>query len=172
MNKLYDYEWITRNINNSFVFSLVDAYKNAVAVYQASDIINIVGDNVEIKNANINDLTNLITIGVMRFTTHDGTKYIDIPIRNLYRLFKKTNILTPEKIEFINEPIPLTELEAFVPNKEIDIQNYSFVVARIDTENEMLKRLLNLIGNYNNMGMSEKFEALNEINNINYQIEA
>lgn len=172
MNRLYDYEWITKDIYDSIIINLLDESKKSVGAFEAADVINIVGDDVRIKEANINDLTNLINIGAMRFKSYIADDYIDIPIRNLHKLLINPNIITINESNIKNDIIPIKSLEAVVKyNNELVLDNYGIIVTKINKESKPLNKLIEIANAYGQMNMQEKFDALSEINVMNHEKE-
>lgn len=172
MNKLYDYEWITKDINDSIGINLLDESKKSIGAFEAIDVINIAGDDIRIKEANINDLTNLINIGTMRFKSYINDDYIDIPIRNLSKLLINPNIITIEENSLKNDIIPIKSLDASVKyNNSLVLEGYGIIVTKIKKESESLNKLIEIASTYGQMDMKEKFNALSEINDMNHEKE-
>ena len=112
---------------------------------------------------------NFVSHSVIRFR-HDTNpeNIIDIPLRNVYKLFLNSNELAT-----INEKyLRLSKLEAFmVRDGEVKNDNYLVYAYKINEESEELNKTLKIAYEYNNLGMQEKIEALEQINLINYHRE-
>lgn len=170
----YDYEWITQDINESIVLMIVDVKENGEIKqynsYQAVDVIDVVGNDVSVGQANVNDLSNLLTIGTMRFKGIANGEILDISFRNLYKLYENANYITLDVSNFkiINRLLGLDELNAFtIINGTLPGGNYKIIATVISGMSHDLKRLIELARDYGGMSMDEKFMALSEINQIN-----
>lgn len=174
MKAQYDGEWITKELNDSIVLNLVDSNMKLYSSYEAVDLINVVGDDVSIRLANINDLSNLLQYGVMRFRclTHLN-EYVDIPLRNIYKLYENANImkLSSTRMEFPNITKSLSSLDAFmvINKRQIFDKEYSFLTTIISDPSEELEKLLNISKEYGSMDMNEKFIALTKVDLYNYR---
>lgn len=176
MNKQYDGEWITKDLNDSIVINLVDKSMNLYSSYEAVDLINVVGDDIRIGIANINDLTNLLLYGVMRFKSlNNANEYIDIPLKNIYKLYENANImkLYKDKLEIPNKTKKVSDLEAFsvIKNGEVLNDNYSFITTIISNPSEELEKLLKISKDFGKMNMTEKYNALTKIDLFNHKRE-
>ena len=172
MNTQYDGEWITRDLNESIVLNLVDSNLILYSSYEAIDLINVVGDDVQMKTANVNDLANLLLYGVMRFKCISYPKeYIDIPLKQLYKLFDKANILDVDKakVELINDKKYLDEIDAFMVSngEQIKDKRYAFIATIIREPSQELRKLLDYSRDYGKMDMKEKFDALKGVDSFN-----
>ena len=168
MDKVYDFNWIAQEIDNCLVLKLCNS-KKAIGIYQASEILSIDLDDVNVKFANALDLMNFVNHSVIRFRhITNPENIIDIPLRNVYKLFLNSNELAT-----INEKyLRLNKLEAFmVRDGEVKNDNYLVYVYKVNEESEELKKTLKIAYEYNNLGMQEKIEALEQINLINYHRE-
>lgn len=173
----YDYEWITNDLNNSIVITLVNVNENGEIKlhdsYQAIDVIDIVGNDVSVGLANVNDLSNLLLLGTMRFKGIGKKGILDISFSNLYKLYENANRLLLEdgKFEVNNRLISLGDLNAFtVVDGTMPTDNYKVIATIVGELPLELERLLKLARDYGMMSMDEKFCALSEINQINENI--
>ena len=173
MNKQYDYEWITKDLNDCILLKAVDKDNKCVKAYQAVDVVNCVGDDVRIGQANIYDISNLLTIGTIRFTSYNGNEVLDIPFRNIHILFKEPNIMSVNNLPVIKDKkISLDELDAFaVINDSFICDEYKIIATKISKESEALKKFIDIAKEYGQMGMNEKFNALAKIDTLNYHRE-
>lgn len=172
----YDYEWITQDINNSIILMLVEVKENGEIkqynAYQAVDVVDIVGNDVSVGLANVNDLSNLLTIGTMRFKGNVNSEILDVSFNNLYKLYENANVISlePLKIQMVNRLLGLGDLNAFtVVNGTVPGDSYKIIATLVGEVSEDLKRLIELSRDYGMMSMDEKFKALSEINHINEQ---
>lgn len=170
----YDYEWITQDINDSIVLMMVEVKENGEVKqynsYQAVDVIDVVGNDVSVGQANVNDLSNLLTIGTMRFKGIANNEILDIAFSNLYKLYENANQITLDmaKFKIINRLLGLDELNAFtIINGTVPGGNYKIIATVISEMSQDLRRVIELARDYGTMSMDEKFMALREINQIN-----
>ena len=141
--------------------------------YEATDLINVLGEDIKIGLANINDLNNLLLYGVMRFKCLNYPKqYMDIPLRNLYKLFEEPNVmkLTSTEVSFPNKKKYLTDLDAFtvIEGKQVLNKEYAIISTIINTLSEELQKILSISKNYGNMDMNDKFIALTNVDILNH----
>lgn len=174
--KHYDYEWITQDINNSIVLMLVNVKENGEInqynSYQAVDVVDIVGNDVSVGLANVNDLSNLLMVGTMRFKGIGNNEVLDVSFSSLYKLYENANVISlePMKIQMVNRLLGLGELNAFtIVDGTVPGDNYKIIATVIGEMSQDLKRLIELARDYGMMSMDEKFWALSEINQINEQ---
>lgn len=172
--KHYDYEWITRDLNDSIVIMLVYVKENGEIKqynsYQAVDVVDIVGNDVSVGMANVNDLSNLLLLGTMRFKGISNGEVLDISFSNLYKLYENANVISLDtgNIKMINRLLSLAELNAFtIIDGTLPGDNYKIIATVINKQSKELKRLIELARDYGVMSMDEKFAALKEINHIN-----
>lgn len=170
----YDYEWITRDLNDSIIIMLVEVKENGEIKqynsYQAVDVVDVVGNDVSVELANVNDLSNLLLLGTMRFKGISNSEVLDISFSNLYKLFENANVISLEtgNIQMINRLLSLADLNAFtIVDGTLPGDNYKIIATVINSASKELKRLIELARDYGMMSMDEKFSALKEINQIN-----
>ena len=173
MNTIYDGEWITRDLNNTLVLNLVDNDMHSYSSYEAYDLVNVLGEDIQIGLANVNDLNNLILYGVMRFKSLNyDHQYIDIPLRNLYQLFQEPNVMkvSHSEVFFPNKKKYIMDLDAFVVinGKQILNKDYAIISTLINEPSEELQKLLHITKNYGQMAMHEKFVALTNVDILNH----
>jgi len=170
MDKIYNFRWIVEDIYNSIILKLNykdNEKKTYYGAYEVDNVLSPVGDELKIRFANIDDLTNLLHMGIIRFVKIENSEdIIDIPIKNISILFENSN-----DIESSNKKeITIDELDAFavydgkVVNKDFSISSYM-----IDEPSKYLEDFINIAKDFGNMGMQEKFDAIGNINLINYQ---
>ena len=85
-----NFKWLTRDIDNSLILKVL--YNDSdYAVFNVLDVLEVTGDRLDVETANIDDLTNLLTVGMVRFyNINDVSDIVDIPFRNLYNLYYKS----------------------------------------------------------------------------------
>lgn len=163
MNKVYDMNWLINEIDNNLTIILYNKDKS-LGTYHVDKVITNTQDEISIKFANIEDLNNFINLSFVRFkNTNDLKSIIDIPINKLYLLFSKL-----EK----NVTIPLDDLNAFSIYKDKMInKDYYILINQTKEISDEFKKVINIAHNYQTLGMQEKFDALEDINLINYHKE-
>lgn len=172
--KHYDYEWLTKDINDSIIITLVDVKENGefhqYNSYQAIDVIDISGNDVSIGAANVNDLSNLLTIGTMRFKSITNDEILDISFNNLYKLYENANDISLDnsKVKITNRLLRLDELNAFtIIDGTIPTENYKIISTIINKIPTDLLQTIELARDYSTMSLDEKFRALSKLNQIN-----
>jgi len=170
----YDYEWITKDINDSILIEIVqveeDGNYKKYNSYQAIDVIDCAGNDVSVGKANVNDLVNLLTIGTMRFKGITNDEILDIPFRTLYKLYEFANSIKMEDLEIkiINRLLSFDELNAFtIINETIPSDNYKIIATTFSEPTDSLNKLICFARDYVVLGLDEKFQILKELNKVN-----
>ena len=161
-----NFKWLAYDIDNSLVLKVM--YNNEdYAVFNVLDVLEVTGDKLDIETANIDDLTNLLTIGMVRFyNVNDSTDILDIPFRNLYRLYYQDGVLLEE---ISNKLLSFKELDIFsIVDGTIknDCLLFSAIVSKPSDD---LLRVMEIAYNFGAYGMQEKFNAMSEITLINHR---
>ena len=165
-----NFKWLISDIDNSLVLKVI--YKNRdvleeYGVFNVSDVLETPCDELEISTGNINDLTNLLTLGVVRFINiNDYKDVLEVPFRKIYLLYKNGNILGEDNS---NKLISFQELDTF---SIIDgtIRNDLLVFsAVVDKPSNELEEIMKISYEYGSYGMQEKIDALNKITIINHK---
>ena len=170
MDKVYDFNWIFHEIDSSIVLNLIKDGE-IVSAYQPCYILVGGMNQVEVKFANIYDLEKFIDLAVIRF--YDvANKYniIDIPIRKLKKIYDKGNILgETDDIDSIK----LGDLSNFsVIDGKRNNGDCSIAVVKFQEISKELMMILDICNRYRrDASMMEKFDALAELNRINYGVE-
>ena len=165
-----NFKWLINDIDSSLVlkvFSNNNDILEEYGVFNINDLLETPCEELEISTGNINDLTNLLTLGVVRFINVSNSKdVLEIPFRRLYLLYKNANILG---LDNKNKLISFNELDSFSVidgNVRDDLLVCSFVVDKTTIE---LDELMKISYEYGNYGMQEKMDALNKITIINHR---
>ena len=165
-----NFKWLAEDIDNTLVLKIVSKDNNGETSYGAYcvyDILEADGDKINVKTANIDDLTSLLTLGMVRFVNvGNNNDILDIPFRNIYLLYKNARILG-EEIE--GRLMSFKELDVFsVINGKMrnDLMIFSGVIGDISDD---LKELISIAYNFGNLGMQDKFDAWNKITMINHR---
>lgn len=170
MAKKNNFSWIKNDIDNTLVLKVLykkgeiqEEYGN----FNVFDVLDTTGDKLEIETANIDDLTNFLTLGIVRFINmSDSSDILDIPFRNLYLLYKNAHNLEDISSGML---IPFNELDTFsvidgtVRN---DLLVFSATISDVSPELDEVMRIAYEFGNY---GMQDRFDALDKVNLINHR---
>ena len=161
-----NFKWLDDDIDNTLVLKIV-SNNESYGAYCVYDVLETDGDEIDVKTANIDDLTCLLTLGMIRFINiSDNKDILDIPLRNIRLLYDNAKVLG-EDIE--GRLMSLDELDAFsIIDGEMrnDVLLFSGVIGEASDD---LKKVMNIAHNFGELGMQEKFEALNEITMINHR---
>lgn len=170
MDKVYNFNWIVDDLYNSIIFKLyriVDDMNVCFGTYEVNSILSSTGDELSVKFANIDNLSNLLNLSILRFVDiNNMDNIIDIPLRNIYMLFNNSNNIG----DSVNNYISLNDLDSFsVYDGEIINDNYNLFIYKISEPSEYLSKIMLLAKEFGNMGMQEKFDTITEVNLLNYQ---
>ena len=169
MDKVYDFGWMVNEIDNSIAIVLTKD-NLTLSTYQISHILTGDMKQMEVKFANVEDLENFVLYAVVRFyDVRNRKNIIDIPVRKLKQIYENSNKYDSEKKK---KKIKLGELECFsVVNDGTYNDDIAIEVISFDEISDGLKKIIDLCSKYGKMNMMEKFDALCDINLINYRIE-
>lgn len=170
MVKNNNFKWLTGDIDKTLVLKVLykkDNIKEEYGVFNVIDVLETTGDLLEVETANIDDLTKFLTMGIVRFVNvSDSSDILDIPFRNLYKLYQGANVLGEiTEVQYI----PFQELDTF---SVIDgtIRNDLFVFsATISEVTQDLDEVMKIAYEFGSYGMQEKFDALSKITVINHR---
>lgn len=167
MTENKNFKWLTKDIDSTLVLKVMNKEREVTGVFNVFDVLDITGDELEVITANIDDLTNFLTLGIVRFVNvSDSSDILDIPFRNLYKLYENANVLGEEKEEKI---ITFDELDTFsVIDGEVrnNFLVYSAVVDKVSDDLDIVMKIASEFGNY---GMQEKHETLIKVTLINHR---
>lgn len=165
-----NFMWMEEDIRDTLVLKVirqVDDKQELYGVFEVLDVLETTGDQLDIETANIDDLTKMITMGMVRFVNVlDSSDIIDIPLRNIYILYEKGNKLG--EIGECNE-ITFDEVDAFSIIDGTVINDLLILSAMIGDCSEDLFKVMNISSKFGSYGMQEKFDALSEITLINHR---
>ena len=161
-----NFKWIEFDIDNSLILKVL-YNDNDYSVFNVLDVLDAVGDNLDIKTANIDDLTNLLTIGIVRFyDISNQQNIIDIPLRNLYKLYYNNGVLLEE---MNNLTTTYKELEAFSVMDGSISEDYTVISYVIAEPTDDLIKLMKIASKFSSSGMQEKFDLMSEVTMINHK---
>ena len=162
-----NFRWLTYDIDNSIVLKVVNELDDRqTTVYNVLDVLEVDGDKIDVKTANIDDLTNLLTIGIVRFANvNNQNDILDIPFRNLYKLYESSSVLGNGE----NKYILSSSLDCFavISGKTHKLLKIFPVLIRDISDD--LKEVIKIAYSFGSYGMQEKFDALSEITMINHR---
>ena len=164
-----NFKWMTNDIDNSLVLKVIYKKDNKFeeyAIFNILDVLDVTGSKLDVENANIDDLTNLLTIGIVRFANiNDTSDILDIPLRNLYGLYENGNILgeNTQKLIPVSQLDPFSIIDGTIRN---DFLVFSAIIS--DCSND-LNEVMNIAKDFGNYGMQNKFDALSKVNLINHR---
>lgn len=159
--------WLKNDIESSLILKVYLNNDKLLGIFEIVNVLETDGDDLNIKTANIDDLTNLISLGIVRFANIiNKDDIIDIPFRKLYKLYINANILE-EKQQ--GRKVSLEELDGFsVINQSIK-ENIMIYPIIYNTIPESLLKVIKVSFEFGNYGMQQKFDALSDINLLNHQ---
>lgn len=161
-----NFKWLTGDIDNSLILKVLyndDDY----AIYNVMDVLEVTGDKLTIETANIDDLTNLLTIGMVRFyNINDNQDIIDIPFRNLYKLYYKNDVLLGE---MQNKVVSFSELDVFSIIDGTITNDYKIISSVFANPTSELNEVMKIAYKFSSLNMQEKFNAMSEVTMINHK---
>ena len=164
-----NFKWLKNDIDSTLVIKIISNKFNNdnYGVYYVYDVLESDWDKIDVKFANIDDLTNLLTLGIVRFMNVVNEKDIlDIPFRNLYKLYKNANVLGSEKKGKLTSFSELDTFSVIDGDVKDNLMVYSAVVDRVSDDINEVMKIAYEFGSY---GMQQKFNALLRINDINHK---
>ena len=164
-----NFKWLTYDIDSSIVLKVVRKNNDKIddcVIFNVIDVLDVSGNSLNIMTANIDDLTNLLTIGIVRFANMgDLCDVIDIPFRNLYKLYENSNRLG----EDISIGLSFLDIDAFSVidgSVRSDCMVYSTIINDVSSD---LSRVMEIACEFGSYRMMKKFEVLSEITLINHR---
>lgn len=161
-----NFKWLTYDVDSSIVLKVV--YKNSEdsAIFNIIDVLDVGGNSLNIVTANIEDLTSLLTIGIVRFANMGNLgDIIDIPFRNLYKLYQNANKLG-ENTDMV---LSFEDVDAFSIIDGSMRSNFSIYPVIIGDVSEDLQRIMEISSVFGSYTMMNKFQSLSEITFINHK---
>lgn len=159
-----NFNWLTSDIYSSLVVKVMYNDNTLLGIFDVKGVLDITGEELKIVTANIEDLTNFLTMGIVRFV--NGNDILDIPFRNLYKLYENADILGVSKE---GKMISFKEIEAFaVINGEV-INDLFLSCTLINEVMDDLKTVMKIANDFSSYGMNEKFDALTKVTVVNHR---
>ena len=170
MAKDKNFKWIMQDIDSTLILKVVyikNGIQEEYGIFNVVDVLETPCDKLEIDTGNINDLTNLLTLGIVRFTNIiDSSDVLEIPFRKLYLLYKNASVLTEETE---GKLIPFSELDTFSVIDGTIRNDLLLFSCQIDKVSDELSNVMKIAYEYSEYNMQEKFSALNKITEINHR---
>lgn len=168
MTKTGNFKWVINDIYSTLVLKVMHKKSDDFyGVFNVKDILNVMGEELEIETANIDDLTNFLTLSLVRFVNVvDSSDIIEIPFRNLYILYKNASVLGESSC---GKLIPFRELDTFSIIDGTSKDDYlvlSAIIAKIPADLGEVMKIAYEFGDY---GMQEKFDAMTRVTVINHR---
>lgn len=164
-----NFKWLTYDIDSSIVLKVIYNNNGKIddyAIFNVIDVLDVSGDSLNILTANIEDLTNLLTIGIVRFVNvGDLSDVIDIPFRNLYKLYENSNKLGDDTSLMLS----FSDIDAFSVidgSVRSDCMIYSTIINDVSSD---LSRVMEIASEFGGYTMMRKFEVLSEVTMINHK---
>lgn len=170
INDKKNFKWLAQDIDATLILKVISTQNNSEAVngvFNVSAVLETTGDKLEVETANIDDLTNLLTLGIVRFVNvADPRDILDIPFRNLYKLYGNANVLGNTSSEKLTS---FDELEVFSVIDDEMRNDCLIFSALIGDVTEDLNEVMTIASIFEKLGMQAKFDALSRVNLINHR---
>lgn len=167
MAKNRNFGWLKEDIYSTVVLNVMYNQDNHLGVFQVSDVLETTGDKLEVETANIDDLTNFLTLGVVRFVNVlDNNDFLDVPFRYLYKLYDNAN-----QIDRLGDRkmLSFTELDLFAIIDGVVRDDLFLYCTLIDKVSDDLNEIMKIAFHFGNYGMQEKFDAMSNVTLINHK---
>lgn len=162
-----NFKWLTSDIYSTLVINIMADNNTLLGTFDVSDILETTGDKLEVKTANIDDLTNFLTLGIVRFVNViDSDDIVDIPFRNLYMLYQNASVLG---MNVKGRLMTFNELGVFSVLKGTVRDDLLISSSLIDEISDDLKEIMKIAYEYGSYGMQEKFDAMSRVTVINHR---
>lgn len=162
-----NFKWLVNDIYSTLVIKIIYDDNTVLGTFDVSDVLETTGNKLEVKTANIDDLTNFLTLGIVRFVNViNGDDIVDIPFRNLYRLYKNANVLSSNSEGILTS---FKEIEAFSVLNGVVREDLFIVSSLISEVSNDLDEIMQIAYEYGSYGMQKKFDALSRVTLINHR---
>lgn len=170
MTNKNNFRWLTNDIDNTLVLKLIIKNGDGSEVYHIFNVLDVLettGDKLDVKTANIDDLTNLLSLGIVRFVNvGDNNDILDIPFKKLYLLYKNASVLGDT---VTGKMMSFKELDVFSVIDGVVQDEFSISSSVINNVSEDLDTVMRIAYEFDNYNMQEKFDAMSEITVINHR---
>lgn len=182
-----NFKWLMNDIDNTLVLKVVymkNGIQEEYCVLNVIEVLETFCDKLDIAVGNINDLTNLLTLGVVRFANIvDSSDVIEIPFNKMYLLYHNGWRLPNVEIPFsdIDNKVNKFEITDYKEGKLISFNDlgifsvidgivrndlFLFPVVIDNVSNDLIS-VMEIAYKYNQYDMQEKFDALKKVDEIN-----
>lgn len=162
-----NFKWLTNDIYSTLVLNIMTNNNTLLGTFDVSDILETTGDKLKVKTANIDDLTNFLTLGIVRFVNIiDSNDIVDIPFRNLYVLYRDASVLG---IGTEGRLMTFKELGVFSVLNGTVRDDLLISSSLINDLSDDLKEIMKIAYEYGSYGMQEKFDAMSRVTVINHR---
>lgn len=167
MSENKNFGWLIKDIYSSIVLNVLYDESTQMGVFHVSDVLETTGDKLEVKTANIDDLTHFLTLGMVRFVNVlDSNDFLDIPLRNLYKLYDNANNIDAMDDRKI---FSFKEIDGFAIIDGMTREDLLLYCTLIDRVSEDLNEVMQVAKDYGSYGMQEKFDAMSHVTIINHR---
>lgn len=165
-----NFKWLMNDIDKTLILKVIykrNDKEEEYGVFNVFDVLETTGEELEVKTANIDDLTSLLTLGIVRFVNIlDSSDVLDIPFRNLYLLYQNANALGENTTSRV---MSLEDLDIFSVIDGTVRNEFLVVSATINEPSAELDEVMKIAHEFGNYSMQEKFDALSKITVINHR---
>ena len=165
-----NFKWLLHDIDSTLVLKVVyldNGKEEEYGVFNVMNVLETPCEELEVDTGNINDLTNLLTLGIVRFTNMiDLRDVVEIPFKKLYLLYKNACVLEDDKEGTL---IPFSDVDTFSVIDGTIRNDLLLFSATIDKVSEDLSNVMKIAYEYDGYDMQEKFNALLKITEINHR---
>lgn len=161
-----NFKWLAHDIDNSLVLKVM--YNDSeYEVFNILDVLEVTGDKLNVETANIDDLTNLLTVGMVRFCNiTDSQDILDVPFRNLYKLYYNDGVLLKE---MENKIVSFSDIDVFSIIDGTISNDYKIIAAVFSKPTEELDKVMRIASSFSSLNMQEQFDAMSEVTMINHR---
>lgn len=166
MTGVDNFKWLATDINNTIILKVFNG-KKFFGVFNVVDVLDTVGDSLDVKTANIDDLTNMLTLGIVRFANIcDSSDILDIPLRSMNKLYENVNV-----VEHCGSDrcVSFADLDMFSVIDDEVRDDFIIYPGLIAYPSEDLKKVMKIASEFGGYGMQEKLDALNDITFLNHR---
>ena len=165
-----NFKWLMNDIDKTLVLKVIykrNDREEEYGIFNVFDVLETTGEELDVKTANIDDLTSLLTLGIVRFVNIlDSSDVLDIPFRNLYLLYQNANVLGEDVSSRV---MSLEDLDIFSVIDGTVRNEFLVVSAAINEPSAELDEVMKIAHEFGSYSMQEKFNALSKITVINHR---
>lgn len=167
MAKNKNFVWLKNDIYSTLVIKVMYDKDTLFGVFNISDVLETTGEGLEVVTANIDDLTNFLSLGIVRFVNVIGENdVLDIPFRNLYKLYENASVLG---VKEEGKLISFQEVDAFAVINGVVINDLLVSCSLVDKVSNDLNDVMKIASEFGNYSMQEKFDAMTKVTMVNHR---